>query len=241
MISSVHHSHLHLNMLGYLCLGDTGLLGKAEAGGAIALEDDVLALEEDVTEDGDTDVGVALETTEAGAGAGRERGVVDVLAGDGEFGAADDDAEGGESSRAGERVTTLSCVVLGTADLGVVGADDGLGEVHEGGAGISNGVNGGAASGTSADRVAGGGELPEAVGGVDVDVGDRAGVLGGVNVAEVVGTGSMVLEGDGEQGRGEVGLDGVEKGLLLSGPDGVDAAHSKTEETVGVNILGELS
>ena len=39
----------------------------------------------------------------------------------------------------------------------------------------------------------------------------------------------------------ERGLDGVEEGGLLRGADGVDAAERKTEETVVVGILGELS
>lgn len=51
----------------------------------------------------------------------------------------------------------------------------------------------------------------------------------------------MVLKSYGEQRLGELALDGVEPGFLLRGLNSVDAAHSESKETVGVDVTGELS
>ena len=60
---------------------DLCLSGKAEAG-ALGVENDILALEEDITEDGEANARVALDTTVAGGAASGDRGVVDQLTGD---------------------------------------------------------------------------------------------------------------------------------------------------------------
>jgi len=170
----------------HLLSSETKLRGRVLHG-----EDNKLALEEDVTEDGDAGAGAGLDTTVALGGS--DLSVVDVAAGDSELLATNDGGEAGESGRAGEDVTTLAVGVLGSGDLGVVGVDDVVGEEHEGGAGVSNGRVGAGNGGTAADGVTSGGELPEAVLSVDVDVGDGTGVLGGVNVAEVVRSGATLL------------------------------------------------
>lgn len=78
--------------------------------------------------------------------------------------------------------------------------------------------------------------MPEALAAVDGNVGDGAGVLGAVDETKVVSTGSALLEVYGEELLAERGLDGVEEGGLLLGADSVDAAESKTEETIVVGI-----
>ena len=210
--------------------------GESEPGDG-RVEDDILALEEDVTKDGEADTSVGLDTTEAGGACCR--GEVDVGSGNGVLGAGDDDANRRESGRAREGVSTLAVVVLGTGDLGVVGGDSGLGQVEEGGAGVSDGIDGGGDGGAAADGVTGGSELPESVGRVDVDVADGTGVLGGVNLAEVVGAGGVVLQAGGEDGQSERALDGVEEGGLLHRRHRVDAAEGEAEQAVGVSVLGE--
>jgi hypothetical protein len=218
----------------HLLSSETKLRGRVLHG-----EDNKHGLEENVTEDGDTGTGAGLETSVA-LGAG-DLSVVDVAAGDGELAATDDGGEAGESGGAGENVTTLAVGVLGTGDLGVVGVDDVVGEEHEGGSGVGNGGVRAGDSSAAADRVAGGGELPEAVSVVDGDVGDGTGVLGGVNVTEVVRSGAALLQVDGEELAGKSALDSVEEGGLLVRADGVDGREGKSEKTVVVSILLELS
>lgn len=115
-----------------------GGLGKTDTGGAGVLEDDVLALEEDIAEDGDTDVGVVLNATKAGSASGREWSVVDVLSWHNLGNATDSDREVGQGGAAWESVTALGSVELGSGDLGVVSLDDGSRDIDEGGAGIKN-------------------------------------------------------------------------------------------------------
>jgi hypothetical protein len=202
--------------------------------------DHVLALEEDVAEDVQAEAVVGLDATEAGAAAGGDGRVVDELSGHGLGDAADGDGEVGEGGRAREDVAALVVVDLGAADLGVVGFCDGSVDVDQGSASVGDALDAGADSGGGADRIACGGEAPEALAVVDGGVGDGTGVLGAVDEAEVVGTGGVVLEVDGEELLGKRALDGVEEGFLGSGRDGVDAAEGKTEKTVGVGVLGEL-
>jgi hypothetical protein len=98
-------------------------LSKAKPRAATArLEDDVLALKEDVTENAEADALVGLDTTEASAVA--DRSVVDELAGNGLLDTADGDGEVRQSSGAREDVTTLGRRVGRSANLGVVGADN---------------------------------------------------------------------------------------------------------------------
>ena len=220
---------------------DTGLLSEAQTGRAGGnVVDHVLALEEDVAEDVQAEVVVGLDAAEAGAAAGRDGRVVDVLAGHGLGDAADGDGEVGEGGRAREDVAALALVELGAADLGVVGPGDGSVDVDQGGASVSDALDAGADGGAGTDRVACGAEAPETIAVVDGGVGDGTGVLGAIDEAEVIGTGGVVLEVDREELLGERALDGVEEGGLLLGRDGVDAAEGKTEKTVGVLVLGEL-
>lgn len=221
---------------------DTSLLRETEAraaGGNIV--DNVLALEEDVAEDVEPDARVVLDTAEAGAGAGGDGGVVDVLAGHGLSDTADGDGEGRQGSTAREDVATLGVVVLSAADFGVVGLDDGSVNVDQSCASVDDGVNLIADGGARADLVAGGSEAPETLAVVDGNIGDGTSVLGGVDKAEVVGTGGVVLESDSEKLLSKRALYSVEERFLRGRGDSVDAAESKTEETVGVLVLLELS
>lgn len=202
--------------------------------------DNVLALEEDVAEDVESDARVVLDSAEAGAGAAGDRGVVDELAGHGLSDAANGDGEAGQGSTAWEDVAALSAVVLSATDLGVVGLDNGGVDIDESCAGVDDTVDRAADSCRSADLVTGSSEAPEALAVVNRDVGDGSSVLRGVNEAEVVGTGSMVLEGDSEELLSKRALDGVEECLLGGRRDSVDAAESETEETIGVLVLSKL-
>jgi len=124
--------------------------------------------------------------------------------------------------------------------LAVVGLRDGVVDEHEGGAGVGDG---GARARVllllAADAEAVRAELPETLGRVDGDVGERAGELGTVNVSELVGSGGGVLQVGGEEGLGQGGLDVVEKRLLAGRLDGVEFAESQAEEAVAVHVLRE--
>lgn len=102
----------------HLLGGETQLRGRVDLG-----EDDKLALEEDIAEDGEADSGVALDTAVA-LRAG-DRSVVDVRAGDDKLGATDDGGERRQSGAAGVDVTTLGAGVGSAGDLLVVGSHDG--------------------------------------------------------------------------------------------------------------------
>lgn len=110
--------------------------------------------------------------------------------------------------------------VLGSAgDLGVVGLDDGVRGVDEGGAGVGDGVDAARHECAATDGVAGAGELPEALGAVDGDVVDGAGVLGRVDDTEVVCTSSVVFQVSSEETGGELRLGVVVECLLRGGRD----------------------
>jgi hypothetical protein len=111
------------------------LSSKAESW-ALGVKDDILALEEDITKDRESDAGVALDTTEAGGAAVGDGGEVDVFTGDDGVVAVDDGGEGGESGGAGEDVAAVGGAVLGPGDLRVVVVDDAVVEQEEGGAGV---------------------------------------------------------------------------------------------------------
>lgn len=245
-------------------------LREPQLGRAGALEDDELGLEEDVAVDGEADAGVGLDPAEAGyfvtsrqhlsliprcdprgggfrsrsggltRRAGRNGRVVHEGARDDGAVGADAERDAGQGRGAGEDVAAVGGAVAGVGDLAVVGGDDVGGEVEEGGAGVGDGVDGGAGEGAGADGVAVGRELPEAVGGVDGHVSDAAGVLGAVDVAEVVVADAALLEVGGEDGGGQALGDGVgEEGRLLHGLDGVDAVEGEAEEAVA-GALDEL-
>jgi hypothetical protein len=218
----------------------TGLLREAELGRVAAhLVDNVLALEEDVAEDVDANVGAVLDAAEACRRAIRDWGVVDVFTRDCLLHTANRDAEVRECGAARENVSALCRVVLSSADFCVVGLENGGVDVDQSCAGVEDTADAGLGGSTGADAVAGCAEAPEALAGVGGDVGDGSSVLGGVNVAEVVGTGSMVFEVNCKERRRELALDSIKEGGLLHWADGVDGAHGKTKETVSVNIGGE--
>lgn len=187
-----------------------------------------------------------------------------MLAGDDGLVVANLDGEGGQLGLAGEDVAADGAVFLGALNVLVVVLDDGVVDQDEGRAGvcclISYGVlvwdglegrrGGGKPTSNTGNRVrvslsiANGisvsRELPETLGGVDVSVGDLAGVLALVDEAEVVATGGMILQGDGEEGLVELGLDGVEEGGLRLRLDGVDLAECQAQQAVVVLVLREL-
>ena len=173
---------------------------KAKLWRRSAAEHDELALEEDVTVDREPDARITLDTTKALRARRVGRRVVDVAAGhDGAVGA-DAERDAGQRGAAGKDVTTVRRRVGGAGHLAVVGGDDGGGEVEERGAGVGDGVDAAAGEGAGADGVSVAGEFPEAVAGVDVYVGDGAGVLGGVDEAKVVGSRGALLQVGGEDG-----------------------------------------
>jgi hypothetical protein len=206
----------------------------------IGIKDDELGLEHDITVDGETNTGVALETTVAAAGSGGDRCVVQVSTWDGTSVIANTEDEIWESGAAGENVTSLSRGVGGAGDLCPVGLDNGGWEEEKGGSGVSNAINAGSLVGTSTNLVSSSSELPEAVGVIDIGVWNVTRVLSGVDVAEVVVTGLARLQVGGPDGGVKSWLSIVEPGLDRGRGDGVDAAESKTKETVSVAVTGEL-
>lgn len=169
------------------CLDSLG--SKAQAGSGGAIEDDQSSLEGNVAKDVDTDTGAALDAAEASGATRGDGAVVDDLAGDGDAGGADAEGECWRGGAAGEHVAAVRVAVLGAADLLVVGADDGSGEVQQGRASVSDAVDRGRHKGPRAHRVSGTNELPEALAGGHRGVGDGPGVGAVVNEAEVVCTG----------------------------------------------------
>jgi hypothetical protein len=121
-----------------------------------------------------------LDTTEAGAITNGR--IIDEPAGHSLLDAADSDSKIGQSSSAGEDVTALGRRVLGSADLSVVGANNGRVGVDEGSAGVDDTIDR-RPSGGGTDAVRRCGEAPEALAVVGGDVGDRTSVLSGIDVA----------------------------------------------------------
>lgn len=119
-----------------------------------ALEHHKLRLEEDIPKDGEADAGVALDATKARCGlckrrtdASTRRGfrvltsathgcIGDVGARDNGPVAADAEGDAREGSGAWVGVTTLSAVVDGARDSGVIGRNNGAWEVEQGSASV---------------------------------------------------------------------------------------------------------
>ena len=114
----------------HLCLGSEA---KTRS---LGVENDVLALEEDITEDGEANARVALDTTVAAGATSRDRCEVDVLAGNNGVIAIDGHGEVRQSGAAREDVTTSRAAVLGARNLLVVGGDNRAIEQEESGTGI---------------------------------------------------------------------------------------------------------
>lgn len=121
--------------MGTISLRDLCLGCEAKAR-SLGVENDVLALEEDITEDGEAKARVALDTTEAVGAASADGGVVDVLSGNNGIIVTNGDSEVRQISRAREDVATLGLAVLGSSNLAVVGGDNRVGEQEKGGASI---------------------------------------------------------------------------------------------------------
>lgn len=106
----------------------SGLLSEAKSWRTLCLiEDCINALEEDVSEDGEADASIRLNTTEAGAG--RYWCVVDVASRHSECLASDRDTKVRQFSRARDSVATLGAIVAGPLDGAVVGLHIGGGKV----------------------------------------------------------------------------------------------------------------
>lgn len=111
-------------------------LGSEAKTGPVGVEDNVLALQEDVTEDGEAQARVALDTAEAGGAAALEGSIVDQGAGNNGVVAANCNSEVGELSAARDGVATGGGVLLSAGDLAVVVGDNVVGEEQEGGASV---------------------------------------------------------------------------------------------------------
>lgn len=214
---------------------------KSHSDGVVAtVERDELRLEHNVTIDLQAGCN-GLETTEARSTSGIDRGEVDIITPDSSHvHSTNIDLEIRQLCVAREGNTSDSLVVDCSSDLAVVGIDNsGVGQ-HEGGSGVSDGLaTRNCHSRSRTDLELGGGELPEAVGGVDRSPGEGAVELSGVDVSELVGADGGLSKIGGEDWHGEAGLCVVEEGLLLDWFDGVELGESETDESVGLGILDE--
>ena len=157
------------------------------------MEDDELALEEDVAVDGEGQAVGALDAAEAEGGGlevvGVGGGELDDVAGDDGAVAADAGGERGQLLVAVEDVAANAGAVLRRGHLRVVRGYDGVREQQQGGAGVGDGLVGHGHSLAVTDGEAICVERPEALGVVHGYEGDGSGELGVVNEAEVVVTG----------------------------------------------------
>jgi len=215
------------------------LSGETETRSGLSLvEDGKDRLEEDVAEDGEAHAGVWLEATEAQRAA--DWSVVEKRTGDDEWLAANHDSEVWKNGVAREDPATDLAVVLSTWNLGVVVVDDLLWEVEKGSAGVSDGLADALLDkSVVADFVAASVEHPVAAGALNWNVGKSAGVLAGVDVAEVKGTRGTLLKSDGEESGLESALDVGEEGWHLLWVGLVDVVESKAEKTVVGGVCKE--
>ena len=160
---------------------------------AVTVENNELALEEDIAEDGEADTRVGLDPAEASGAGAIGGGVVDVRAGDGGLVAANGEADVRKSGAAGVSVAALLLVILSAVDTAVVVRDDIIVDEEESGSGVGDGVADSASIGV-ADSVAVSGEAPEALAVVHVNIRDVASVGGVVDGAEGVSARLALLE-----------------------------------------------
>jgi hypothetical protein len=125
--SSSHISHSIISSL---------FLGSEAETRTLRVENNVLALKEDITEDGESNARVALDTTVAGGATGGNRSIVDQRARDHGIIATNGDSEVGQSSGAREDVATNRVAVLGARDLLVIGRDNRVVEQEKSGTSI---------------------------------------------------------------------------------------------------------
>ena len=157
-----------------------------------------------------------------------DRSVIDVRARHNSLVAPKAEGEAGQSGGAREGIATLLRVVRRTRNLGVISRDNRLGDEQKRGSGIGNGVNAQGFESATADGIPVGGELPEAIACANGDISDRARMLGGVDVAKVVGARRTLLQVGSEEG-GSKGGHGVLERVLLRGwlnCSGLECAHS---------------
>lgn len=214
---------------------------KPQARATRPIKNHKLALEEDIPKDIQADALTRLNAAEARRPAVVDRSVVDVRAGDRGLVAADLEADVRQGGAAGVGVAALGLVELGAADGFVVCGYDGVVDEQQGGARVGDGVDAVAVDGAVAYGVARGSKGPKALGTVDGNVGDVAGVCAVVDGAKAVGARLALLQVDGEKRGREAGFDIVEKGELLGGLDCIDGGEGQAEEAVVTGVLLKLS
>lgn len=238
--TTIHKSN-HLSVLVLLWSTNKPLRREPESRARPALKDNKLALEEDITPDGETDAGVRLDTTEAGGPRSVNGSVVDVVTWHDGLVGADAEGDAGESGAAGVGVATLSGIGRGARDLGVVGLNYSVRKVEESGTSVGDGINAGRLERRVTDRVAVACEFPETLGRDDGDVSDAASVFGVVDFTEAISAWLPLLQVRCEERSGE-SVDSIgEERLLRLRPDGVDIIKGKAEETVVGLVIDELT
>ena len=130
-------------------------------------------------------------------------------------------------------------IILSAVDTAIVVRDHIIVDQKKSRSGISDGVADSASIGV-ADGVAVGGEAPETLAIINIDIGDLACMGRVVNGAKGVSAGLALLEIGGEQRRREARLDVIKEGQLLLWLDCVDRRKCQAQETVVARVLGEL-
>lgn len=130
----------------------------------------------------------------------------------------------------------------GAGDLVVIGSDNVNGSKKQRGARIGNGVPDprDVIGLVAADAVAADRNLPQRRRWVDGGVLDVARVLGGVDVAKVVGAGLALFQVGREDGFDELVLDVLEKRLLLVWADRVGGAKGGAEEAGREGVVADI-
>lgn len=127
-----------------------------------------MALQENVTEDGETNTRVGLDTSDAGVVS--RISVVDQRTGDSGSVRADGNAEVGKIGRAVKDVTTGIVIILCATDLRVVSRNDTIIKKKQCGSGISNSIK--ASARLATDFVAIYSEAPESLRAINAGIGD---------------------------------------------------------------------
>jgi len=171
------------------------LLTESDSRGALgSVEDDILALQEDVAKDCIPDTGIRLDTTEAGRGATRDRRIIHIRARNSTSLSANYDREIREVSVAWECVATLGIIIDRAVNLVIVSGNDVVIDEKERSASVGNaGKRARARRSAVADGVAVSGERPETFAVIDVGICEFAGELGSVDESEIVRSSSALL------------------------------------------------
>ena len=107
-----------------------------------AVEDHIGRFESHAAPDIDSNLGAALDASEAGRGAPCSRTVVEKLRRNGELLRSHTKGEARDGGGAGEDITAVGAAVLGAWDGAVVGRGDGSRQVEEGGTRVSDTADG---------------------------------------------------------------------------------------------------